>query len=91
VGGRPKPCAADVTAAPELPMVRDKPTEAVDSFVSIPEPPRLLRRGCEPLRIRSVMPGDVLLICAECGCASNEDARGWGALHLSVAPGPAVS
>jgi hypothetical protein len=25
------------------------------------------------------MPGEVLLICAECGCASDEHARGWGA------------
>jgi hypothetical protein len=25
------------------------------------------------------MPGDVLLICGECGCASDEHARGWAA------------
>ena len=25
------------------------------------------------------MPGDVLLICGECGCASDEHARGWTA------------
>ncbi len=40
----------------------------------------LLRRTCEPLKIIASMPGDVPLICAECGCASDEHARGWGAL-----------
>jgi hypothetical protein len=27
------------------------------------------------------MPGDVLLICDESGCASNEYAAGWAAFH----------
>ena len=27
------------------------------------------------------MPGDVLLVCGECGCASDEHARGWAAFN----------
>jgi hypothetical protein len=38
-----------------------------------------LRRTREPSKIRTGMPGDVLLICGECGCASDEHARGWTA------------
>jgi hypothetical protein len=29
--------------------------------------------------MRPGMPGDVLLICGECHCASDEHARGWAA------------
>ena len=38
-----------------------------------------LRRSCEPSKIRTGMPGDVLLICGECHCASDEHAKGWAA------------
>ena len=38
----------------------------------------LLRRSCEAKKIRW-MPGDVLLSCAECGCASDGHAGGWAA------------
>jgi hypothetical protein len=33
------------------------------------------------------MPADVLLICAECGCASDRDARGWAAFTGEDADG----
>jgi hypothetical protein len=38
-----------------------------------------LRRTCEASKISDGMPGDVLLICGECGCASDEHAKGWAA------------
>ena len=36
-------------------------------------------RSREPTKILAGMPGDVLLICGECHCASDEHANGWAA------------
>jgi hypothetical protein len=41
-------------------------------------PSSLLRRTCEASKISDGI-ADVLLICAECGCASDELGRGWAA------------
>ena len=40
-----------------------------------------MRRTNQPLKICSGMPGDVLLICDECACASDEHGAGWAAFH----------
>jgi len=38
-----------------------------------------LQAWVDSAKIRREMPGDVLLICGECGCASDEHAAGWAA------------
>jgi hypothetical protein len=56
-------------------------------------------RSCEPSKIHTGMPGDVLLICGERHCASDEHAKGWSSsgdpkrqlATREVASRPAVS
>ena len=36
-----------------------------------------MRRTREASKINVGMPGEVLLTCGECGCASDESAKGW--------------
>jgi hypothetical protein len=43
-----------------------------------------LRQPSERSKISARMPGDVRLICDECGCASDQYGTGWAAFHGEV-------